>query len=258
MKADVLAAYLEPLLAADLPGLDTLRIGTKALTFWPHRFLTDPDADDLLRLFERVVRSGRQLALMAHFNHPAEVEAPAVRRAVDRIRATGARIRTQAPLLAGINDRPEAWARMWRKQVGMGMTPYYMFLARDTGARDYFAVPLRRAWRIHRDACAGVSGLARTARGPSMSAAPGKVQVLGEARVAGERVFVLNLLQARDPAWTGRPFFARFDPGAVWLDDLRPAFGERRFFFDEPAGEDPEAALAAPRRKGDGPPLGTA
>jgi hypothetical protein len=29
----------------------------------------------------------------------------------------------------------------------------------------------------------------------------------------------------------GRPFFAQFDPGAVWLSDLRPAFADR-FPFD--------------------------
>ncbi len=30
----------------------------------------------------------------------------------------------------------------------------------------------------------------------------------------------------------GRPFFARYDPEAIWLDDLTPALGERRFFFE--------------------------
>ena len=29
-----------------------------------------------------------------------------------------------------------------------------------------------------------------------------------------------------------RPFFARFDWRAVWLDDLKPAFGKKQFFFD--------------------------
>ena|ERR1041385_9185317 len=33
--------------------------------------------------------------------------------------------------------------------------------------------------------------------------------------------------QARDPALLLRPFFARYDPSAVWLDDLEPAFGDR-------------------------------
>ena len=64
-----------------------------------------------------------------------------------------------------------------------------------------------------------------------MSATPGKVLVDGEAEIAGERVFVLKFLQARNPDWVNRPFFARYDPAATWLRDLVPAFGEKRFFF---------------------------
>jgi hypothetical protein len=80
-----------------------------------------------------------------------------------------------------------------------------------------------------------------------MSAYPGKVEVQGVAEVRGERVFVLRFQQARDPDWVGRPFFARFDPAATWLDRLRPAFGEARFFFESPStgGTDAAAGQAA-------------
>jgi len=67
-----------------------------------------------------------------------------------------------------------------------------------------------------------------------MSATPGKVCVDGIAEVAGERVFVLRMLQARDPALVGRPFFAHFDPRAVWLTDLEPAFTDRFPFETDP------------------------
>ena len=144
--------------------------------------------------------------------------------AVRRIRATGAVIRTQAPLIRSINDDPASWAGMWRTQTRMGMVPYYMFVERDTGPQDYFAVPLARAYEIFRDAYRSVSGLCRTVRGPSMSATPGKVCVDGVAEVGGEKVFALHMIQARDPGLVGKPFFARFDPGAVWLSDLVPAF----------------------------------
>ncbi|MYF09053.1 MAG: lysine 2,3-aminomutase, partial [Rhodospirillaceae bacterium] len=40
-------------------------------------------------------------------------------------------------------------------------------------------------------------------------------------------------LQGRDPDWVGRPFFAKFDPQATWLDGLKPAFGEDAFFFED-------------------------
>jgi hypothetical protein len=65
-----------------------------------------------------------------------------------------------------------------------------------------------------------------------MSATPGKVLVSGVTTINGEDVFVLRFLQARDPDWVARPFFAKFHPEAKWLDDLEPAFGERQFFYE--------------------------
>jgi L-lysine 2,3-aminomutase len=227
MGAPVLRRYIEPLLDPRLDHLESIRIGSKSLGYWPQRFVTDPDADDTLRLFEEVVASGRCLAFMAHFSHPRELESPLVAEAVRRIEATGAIIRTQAPLIRSINDDYETWADMWRLQVRMGMVPYYMFIERDTGPQDYYAVPLVRAYEIYRDAYRSVSGLCRTVRGPSMSATPGKVAVDGITEVAGEKVFVLRMIQARDPSLVGKPFFARFDPTATWVSDLEPAFASR-------------------------------
>jgi KamA family protein len=233
MSARHLSACLNPLVDAKLPNLRRIRIGTKALTYWPYRFLEDSDTPDLLGVLRKVARSGIHLALMAHVNHWRELEPSAVREAIARVRETGAVIRTQSPLLRHINDDAKIWARMWNQQVDVGCIPYYMFVARDTGAQEYFAVPLVRAWEIFRDAYQRVSGLGRTVRGPSMSASPGKVQMLGVSEVHGEKVMVLRFLQGRNPDWVHRPFFAEYDESATWISELRPAFGERRFFFEE-------------------------
>jgi KamA family protein len=232
MSSKVLRRNTEPLLGDGLEHVSTIRIGTKSLAYWPHRFLTDPDADDLLRLFEEVVASGRQLALMAHFSHPRELETPEVQRAASRIQETGAIIRCQAPLIRHVNDSGDDWARMWREQLRLGMVPYYMFVERDTGPRHYFEVPLARGLRIFEKAYSQISGLARTVRGPSMSATPGKVLVEGITTIRDERVFVLKIIQGRDTRWVNQVFFAHFDSQAVWLDDLDPAFGDREFFFE--------------------------
>jgi hypothetical protein len=122
---------------------------------------------------------------------------------------------------------------MWEEQVKQGCVPYYMFLARDTGAQHYFSVPLVRAWQIFREAYQQVSGLARTVRGPSMSANPGKVQMLGVAEAGGQKVMVMRFLQGRDPDWVQRPFFAEYNETATWIDELKPAFGAEKFFFEE-------------------------
>jgi len=232
MKTQRMAGYLEALLEPEFEHIRTIRIGTKALTFWPYRFVTDADAGELLALLRRLVEAGKHVAVMAHYNHWRELDTDVAREAIRRIRATGAQIRSQGPLLRHINDDPAVWARTWQTQVELGIVPYYMFVERDTGARHHFEVPLARAWEIYRDAMQRVSGLARTARGPSMSAGPGKVEVQGVTEICGERVFVLRFIQGRNADWVQRPFFARFDPEATWLDQLEPAFGESRFFFD--------------------------
>jgi KamA family protein len=232
MKTSVLRRYIEPLLDPSLEHIESIRIGTKSTAYWPHRYVQDADSDDLLRLFDEVRRAGRHLALMSHYSHPRELSTSMAREAVRRILRTGAVIRCQAPLIRHVNDSAEVWAELWRQQVRLGAVPYYLFVERDTGPKHYFDVPLARALEIFHDAYRQVSGLARTVRGPSMSATPGKALVVGTAVIQGHKVFVLQFIQARDPAWVGRTFFAEYDPEATWLDDLRPAFGEPRFFFE--------------------------
>lgn len=233
MKASMFSVYTDALLDAKLPNLKTIRIGTKAVSYWPYKFLTDSDADETLKNFGKIVKSGTHLAIMAHFNHLAELSTDPIKEAIKRIRNTGAEIRTQSPLLAHINDDANMWAEMWQKQVSLGCIPYYMFVVRDTGAQHYFGVPLVKAEKIFRTAFRKVSGLARTVRGPSMSATPGKVHVLGVSEINGQKVMALQLLQGRESEWVGVPFFAKYDENAIWLDDLKPAFGERFFFEDE-------------------------
>lgn len=232
MKSRILTRYIEPLLSANLPNLQTIRIGTKSLSFWPYKYLDEQDGPKIMSLFRKVVRSGKHLAIMAHFSHPRELKTRGVKEAIRRIRETGAEIRTQSPLLRNINDDAAVWAEMWRKQVKLGCVPYYMFVVRDTGAQHYFGIPLVEAWQLFQKAYQKVSGLARTVRGPSMSATPGKIQVLGVNEVCGEKVIMLDMLQARKPDLVKRPFFAKYDEKAIWIDDLEPAFGEEKFIFD--------------------------
>ena len=224
--------YFNAILDADLDHIQTIRIGTKALSYWPYRFTTDNDAEDLLKLFKKVIDRGISISIMAHFNHYKAMETDAVKEAITALQSIGVQIRSQSPLLKNINDDHEIWSTMWRMQVNMGIIPYYMFIARNTGAQDYFAVTLEEAWKTYQKAIQKVSGVCRTVRGPSMSCAPGKVQVLGMQKIHGEKVFVLNFLQGRNPDWVGRPFFARYNPNAIWIDDLEPAFGEEEFFFE--------------------------
>lgn len=232
MKTKVFERYIEQIL--DIESVRTIRIGTKSLAYWPQRFVTDPDADDLLRLYERIVDSGKHLAVMAHCSHPVEFSTEVARDAIRRVRATGANVRMQSPVIRHVNDDAGTWADMWATGVQLGLVPYYMFVERDTGAKKYFDMPIVRCWNIFRNAYQRVSGMARTVRGPSMSSFPGKCHILGVTEIGGRRAFALEFLQAREPDLVRRPFFAKYDPKATWYDQLEPFSKADEPFFVSP------------------------
>lgn len=211
MSMALLRRYVEPLLDRELGHVQNIRIGTKSVAYRPQRFVTDRDADAVLKLFKRIVRSGRHLTIMGHYSHPVELSTEVSCRAIQRIRSAGVEIRMQSPVVRHVNDYADVLVQLWKTGVRLGCVPYYMFVERDTGARDYFDLSLARCWRIFRDAYNRVSGLGRRVRGPSMSARPGKVYILGVTDYGAQNVFVLQYLQARDPALVRRPFFAKFD-----------------------------------------------
>lgn len=66
-----------------------------------------------------------------------------------------------------------------------------------------------------------------------MSAGPGKIEIQGVTDINGEKVFVLRFVQGRNPDWVQKPFFAKYDENVTWFDQLKPAFGEKEFFFEK-------------------------
>ncbi len=36
-----------------------------------------------------------------------------------------------------------------------------------------------------------------------------------------------------NPDWVHRPFLAKYDENATWLNDLQPAFGKARFYYQD-------------------------
>lgn len=240
MRTQVFREYVEPLLTSGLDSLRTIRIGTKAIGYWPQRFVSDADADDLLRTFERIIRARKNVAIMGHFSHPVELSTPVAREAIRRIRSTGANVYMQSPVIRHVNDSSETWAKLWRRGVKLGCIPYYMFVERNTGARNYFEVPLARVWKIFQGAYQQVSGVGRTVRGPSMSAFPGKVHILGITEIDRRPAFMLEYLQCRDGRLARTPFFAKFDPEVTWFDGLEPLReSDRPFFLDRDSETNP-------------------
>ncbi len=233
MNAGRLEIYIDALLTSGFSNLKTIRIGTKSLSFWPYRYLTDNDSEKILELFSKVTDSGIHLSIMAHINHHREMSTGAFREAVKRIRRTGAVIRSQSPLLNHVNNSPAVWEKMWVDQVNLGIIPYYMFVPRNTGSHRFFSIPLVKAYDIYRKAFSQVSGLARTVRGPSMSALHGKIKIDGIPEINQKKYISMSFIQGRSSDWVKKPFFAEYNENACWIDELKPAFGDKTFFFKE-------------------------
>jgi len=233
MSPGTISDYIDRIFAADIPHLDTIRFGTKSLTYWPFTFIPEfsDEAEDMLKLFRRITDSGKHLAFMAHFNHPNEMDNAAVQEAMYNIRQTGAEIRTQAPVLKNINDSAEIWKEMWSKQVNLGLVPYYMFIERETGPYEYFGLPIAKVHDIYHNAVRNSASFAKTVTAPVMSASKGKVQVMGtiDNPADGKKYFMLQYVRHRDASKTFRPFLAHYDEEATWFDQLeiaRPVMSE--------------------------------
>lgn len=186
--------FVEPILQVD--SVKTINISTKSLAWWPFRFTKANDADELLRLFDDIVASGKLINIPAHFTHPRELEHPEVAKAVMRIHNTGATIRTQGPLIKNVNDRPEDWTRLWDLQVKMGMVPYYMFIEADSNSNGCFRNPISESLEIFKTALANSSTLARSVRGPVFMYDLNRVLLDGTTTVMNQDYFVLKTLQA--------------------------------------------------------------
>ena len=235
MSSNQLKKYLLPLLHPDFSHIKNIRIGSKAITYWPSRFLHDTDATTLLNLFENLVDAGKHVTLMANINHPREIKPAVTRQAIREIRCRNVEIRTQSPLLRDINDRIDILKDLWETEVELGCIPYYLFIPRNTGPRHCFEVPIHRAFRLFQKVYQNVSGLVKTIRGPVMSMKHGKIHVIGITNIGDQKRFVLEYIQAREPSLIRTPFFARFNPEATWFNDLEPAQeSDRTFFNGEP------------------------
>lgn len=54
--------------------------------------------------------------------------------------------------------------------------------------------------------------------GSSMSCVPRKIEITGISKIFGTKVFYLRFLQSRNPEWACRPFYAKYDPKAIWTE----------------------------------------
>jgi lysine 2,3-aminomutase len=198
----------------EIPHVQIIRVGSKMPAFNPWRVLDDVE---LQNVFKTYSTPEKRIYMMAHFDHPRELTAPAIA-GIDALLKCGVICVNQCPIIAGVNDDAGVLAQMFRKLSFIGCPPYYLFQGRPTAGNKPYEVPIVRGYTLFEEAKKHVSGLAKRARFV-MSHETGKIEIVG----IDERQIYLRYHRAKDPANEGRFMIFERDDDAYWLDQLTPA-----------------------------------
>ncbi|PLX57153.1 MAG: hypothetical protein C0629_03785 [Chromatiales bacterium] len=232
-------------------GVESIRIGTKEMSFFPKRF-----DEAFLSMLDNFHQTYPDIGfrLMIHFNHPDEFllkDADGAyltnpngslkwhedtRKAMEGITSRGwINVENQAPIIKGINDDPDALRVMQRALYRVGIGNHYFFCGRDIVAYRAFNVPIETAWNILNESQKGLSGVETHAR-LSITHYKGKTEVAAVTNeplhgIPGSEngVVIFKILRnALDAPDRGKVCIVGRNPDAIWFDDY-----EDRVIFDE-------------------------
>jgi lysine 2,3-aminomutase len=273
-----IAAWLSSLAES---GVESIRIGTKEMAFYPQRF-----DDAFLSMLDRFHETYPQVALhfMLHFEHPDEILAkhedgnyiqdaqgfyqwvPETGEAMRNLVSRGwVSVQNQTPIIKDINDDVQALRTLQREFKRAGGENHYFFCGRDIVAYKAFNVPIETAWMKLNESQRGLSGIESHAR-LSITHYKGKTEVNAVTNepipgLAGSEngVVIFKLLRnAHSAPDRGKVCIVGRNPDAVWFDDYedRVLFDEAGLFDYKRLAESGEApvniASSIPRKDGCG------
>jgi lysine 2,3-aminomutase len=243
-----IAAWLAALAEA---GIESIRVGTKEMAFFPQRF-----DESFLSMLDRFHETYPEVGLrfMLHFNHPDEFLAkdeegnyiedssgilkwiPASEKAMKGLVSRGwISVENQSPIIKKINDDADALRIMQRALKRVGAENHYFFCGRDIVAHRAFNVPIETAWNVLNESQKGLSGVETHAK-LSITHYLGKTEVSAVTNepipgLAGSEhgVVILKLLRnAAGAPLRGKVCIVGRNPDAIWFNDY-----EDRVLFDE-------------------------
>lgn len=108
-----------------------------------------------------------------------------------------------------------------------------MYCARPTGEHHYYTVPLTEINKVFSKVYRSLPSISRPSRYITMTSSAGKVSLLGELEVHGEKVFALKFNEGRNMEWMDKVYLAKYDPEQNTIEKLKPFEGEKHFYEDE-------------------------
>jgi lysine 2,3-aminomutase len=240
-----LKEYVTPIIEdPDLLHIKTIRLGSRALSFYPELILTD-SYKKILDLFKNLSANGIQVVWMAHFSTPREILNPGTIAAIRRLKAHGVVIKSQSPIMKHISlftdekgnvdiDRSaQNWIDLGNILAMLSIGFHSIYCARPTGEHHYFTAPLADVNKIFSLVYRSLASINRPSRYITMTSSAGKISILGTAEIKGETLFALKFNEGRNMEWLDKVYLARYDENENTIDKLKPFESDRHFFEDE-------------------------
>ena len=152
LSNDCISFILESFLK--LKQIRGIRIATKALSFYPARFLDN----ELISILSNCNKYQKHICIIAQISHPAEFSDVMVE-AAGKIQQTGASIRSQPVLAYGINDDVQTLTKLFQKAFDYKIIPYYLVLFMPVRGVEQYAIPIDDAYNIVASGNNELSGL---------------------------------------------------------------------------------------------------
>ncbi len=214
-------------------GVQTIRIGTKELAFFPYRF--DQAFFDMLDGFHQLYPQVR-VVFAVHFTHPDEFLEkdengnyisqgwyykwmPVTENAVEQLarRRHFVSMENQTPIIFKVNDNSKMLHTLQKELYHHGVGNHYLFQCREIEGHKTFAVPVETAWKLVTESQKGLSGVEKHARFV-MSTEEGKMQVVG----VSNDIIIFKLFRSPGGASTqGHIIMAKSNPDALWITGYR-------------------------------------
>lgn len=245
MKAERFEEYIVPIIEdPELMHIKTIRLGTRVLTFNPELILT-PSYNKMLELFRRLNENGIQLVFMSHFSTPRELMNPSTIAAARRLKANGATLKSQSPIMNHISlftdengkvdiDRSaQNWIDLGNLFAMLGIGFHSMYCARPTGEHHYFTQPLAEINKVFSKVYRSLASINRPSRYITMTSSAGKISMLGTVDLNGEKLFALKFNEARNMEWMDKVYLTKYDENQNTIANLEPYAADKHFYEDE-------------------------
>lgn len=142
IKIEKLIEIIEKLIKID--QIRVIRIATKALVFNPNIFFDK----SFLNIIEKINNfQGKQITIIAHINHPAEITDDC-QKVIKVLSNIGVQFRGQPTIVKGVNDNVEILVDLQRKFIDSGIISYYLTLFMPVKGVEQYALTLDIAYKL--------------------------------------------------------------------------------------------------------------